>query len=324
MRAVTFVRPVETLYLGGGTPDFLSEKELSRLLAMLRSHVPLAVDAEISCELNPEALTPDKWELLHSFITRASLGVQSFSPAIREKLGRHCRQEHLERALELVRRNPPPHWNCDLIYGVAGSCREEWERDLRTAASVGADHLSCYALTAEENSRLGLAGTPALGEDEQADWWLRTGRLLAEAGLPRYEISNYARPGAECRHNRNVWRGETLLGLGPSAAGFDGHDRFTEPSSLERWLAGEPPEIDRIAPEHREAEIFAVNLRTAAGWTQEAWGTRRRRGWDFWLEHCARLARREPAWWIVAPERIALTEAGLLFWDSAAEELLPD
>ena len=318
-----FAAPVETLYLGGGTPNFPTARELERLIGLLRSAVPLAPDAEVSCELNPELLTPEKWDILHGFVTRASLGVQSFSPATREKLQRRCRDRALERALSLLRDRPPRHWNCDLIYGVAGSAPEEWERDLQMGAESGADHLSCYALTPEENSRLGLADAPVADDAAQAELWLATGEFLKQKGFARYEISNYAKEGAECRHNRNVWRGETLLAFGPSASGFDGVDRRTETPDLARWLAGEAPEIDRIAPEHREAEIFAVNLRTVQGWTPELWGAERRTGWAEWRQRAERLRAEHPDWWVVTPERIALTEAGLLFWDSVAEALLP-
>jgi len=318
-----FSAPAETLYLGGGTPNYLSSRELDRLIGILRSAVPLAPDAEVSCELNPELLTPEKWDILSAFITRASLGVQSFSALLRDKLWRRCRDRALEQALDLLHTRPPRHWNCDLIYGIAGSAPAEWRRDLELASQCGADHLSCYALTPEENSRLGLADAPVQSDEDQAEQWLATGAILARRGFLRYEISNYAQAGAECRHNRNVWQGQTLLAFGPAASGFDGRDRWTETPDLARWLSGAPPEIDRIAPEHREAEIFAVNLRTAQGWTPELWGDARRIRWEDWRRRAERLREANPAWWIVTPERIALTEAGLLFWDSVAEALLP-
>ncbi len=324
LRQIEFTAPAATLYLGGGTPNFLADAELERLLALAARYIPLESAAEISCELNPESLTADKWGLLRAFATRISLGVQSFSAAIRARLGRHCREEHLERALALVKdRLPDQQWNCDLIYGVAGTQWADWEGDLRRVLALNVDHVSCYALTPEENSRLGLTGLATLDDAAQADWWLQTGKLLAAGGIGRYEISNYARPGRECRHNIGVWRGETLLGLGPAAAGFDGCDRYAEPASLDDWLRGDEPEIDRVSPRCREAEIFAVNLRTARGWSRTEWERLRPGSWDGWQCRCLELQRQQPEWWRIGPDQIRLSEAGLLFWDSVAMALLP-
>lgn len=314
--------PPETIYLGGGTPTLLTERELERLFSLLRKRWRPDARCEITVEANPETLTGGKIALIRDFATRLSLGVQSFAPVLRKTLGRDCSQHALDQSLQLVRDASFPHWNCDLIYAVPGETMTQWENDLRQAAETGADHLSCYSLTAEEGAR--LAPRWKLDDDFSAACWQTAGVLLGEHGIQRYEISNYARAGAECRHNRNVWRGGLLKGFGPAAASFDGAVRTKSPDSLSAWLAGTAPERDEIPRAARLDEIFAVQLRTAEGWTPESW-----RAVPHADEWEARLAKIEailpeipPEWIAFSPERITLNDSGLLFWDTIAELIL--
>ena len=275
-------------------------------------------ETEISIEANPETLTVPKIALLRSFASRISLGVQSFDARFRATLGRDCEQAALERAIERVAAARFPHWSCDLIYAIPGQEPADFERDLARAVALGIDHLSCYSLTPEEGARLADSLIP--DEDDAARMWELAGRC----GLPRYEISNYAAPGCECRHNRNVWRGGLLTGLGPAAAGFDGTDRKSEPASLAGWLRGDPPEIDAIAPAERLNEIFAVNLRTASGWTPELWAkVPNADAWDARVAAARRAAAETlPEGFDISPERITLSDSGLLFWNTVAETIL--
>lgn len=314
--------PAETIYLGGGTPTLLTAPQLERLFAMIARHLAPGDDSEISVEANPETLDEAKVALLRANVTRISLGVQSFSADRRAILGRQCGDEALERALKLIGVAGFPHWNVDLIYGIPGETPAMWRDDLRRAADCGVDHISCYSLTPEEGSRLG--GSFAVDDDAAQTMYEIVPETLSPYGIRRYEISNYARPGAECRHNVNVWRGGVLRGFGPAAAGFDGADRMTEVESLERWLAGTPPELDRIPRELRLAEIFAVNLRTVAGWTPELWATvPDADSWENRLAVARRLERKLPkSWWKITPDRIKLSDEGLCFWNDAAEEVL--
>lgn len=321
LRRIDFVNPVETLYIGGGTPDLLTLREMTWLFDSIAQLIPLSSDCEISCELNPEVLTADKLALLNERVTRLSLGVQSFDPVVRDKLMRKCSEKHLRNALDILNGRKCKHFNIDLIYGVAGVGWEVFEKDLRLALDAGVDHLSCYALTAEENSRLGLR-SPVAENSDAAEWWLRIGEYLNRCRLDRYEVSNYALPGCGCRHNLNVWRGGTLLGVGASASGFDGVDRYTHCSSVDGFIAGEPPEIDRVSPAVRMLEIFAVNLRTVQGWRKQQWNELYNGSWNKLYELCSSQADLNPQWWDLQPDKIALTENGLLFWDEAAMEII--
>ncbi len=312
--------PVATVYIGGGTPTLLVLEELERLTAAVEK-LPLLPEAELSIEANPETLDSAKVDFLRRHYSRISLGVQSFSASFRDYLGRDCSESALEKAVSLVRRAGFKHWNCDLIYGMAGQTEEDFASDVLRAAECGADHVSCYSLTCEENSRLG--GELRTVSDELAvKMWDAAAGILNSFGIRRYEISNYAGAGCECRHNVNVWRGGILRGFGPSAAGFDGVDRFTEPPSLADWLSGVSPEYDRIPHWERLNEIFAVNLRTCAGWTPELWAGVP--GADAWQNRLASAGRLPSEWIEISEERITLTRLGLLFWNSAAERLIFD
>ena len=316
-----FPEPLQSVYIGGGTPNLLTCPELAELFEMIYQYVPLADDCEISCELNPELLTAEKCKLLNEFATRLSLGVQSFDESVRNKLMRHCSQEHLFNALKLLEKRSVKHFNIDLIYAVSGVPWSIFQSDLQMALAQGVDHLSCYALTAEENSRLGLQ-SPVADDRTGAEWWRQIGEFLSCKGLNRYEISNYAAPGGECRHNVDVWQGGTLLGIGAAAAGFDGIDRYTYPESVEAFIAGCEPEFDRISPQMRMLEIWAVNLRTARGWDRVLWEKLYPGTWDE-LEFASKTAAREnPRWWQIENNHIALTADGMLFWDDAAMQIL--
>ncbi len=310
----------ETLYVGGGTPTCLDHARLERFLEMIRTHFRFVSDSEISIEANPETLDEEKVRLLRKHFTRISMGIQSFDAALRERIGRCCSQKKLLEAIDLVKQADFPHWNCDLIYAIPGQNRAMWEQDLHLAAQLGVDHISCYALTPEENSRLGAELTE--DDDRALEFYNVAQQILHHYGIRRYEISNYARPGGECRHNQSVWRGGLLRGFGPAAAGFDGEKRIIQPESLTRWLNGEAPELDIISAEARLNEIFAVNLRTVAGWTPELW--KQLPGGDSWdkrVEIAENLQKIFPDGLLIDENSIKLTENGLLFWNSIAQEL---
>ena len=314
--------PAETVYLGGGTPTLLSLPQLERLFAMLKRVLFPGAECEVSIEANPETLDAAKVALLRKNVTRISLGVQSFYAERRRILGRQCGDAALAKAVELIRSAGFPHWNIDLIYGIPGETVAMWRNDLVRAADCGVDHISCYSLTPEEGSRLGAL--LAVDDDAAADMYETIPETLASYDIRRYEISNYARRGSECRHNVSVWRGGLLRGFGPSAAGFDGRDRMTEPPSLAEWLAGAPPEFDRIPVKQRLAEIFAVNLRTVDGWTPELW--ERVPGADRWEERnavVAQVKRNLPgSWWKITPTCMKLSDEGLCFWNDIAQAML--
>lgn len=311
----------DTLYIGGGTPTFFSCDRLAHLTDILRNTLSFSPDAEISIEANPETLTPEKIAILRSFFNRISIGVQSFHPALRQSVGRKCSDSALQNALAMVKDAAFDHWNIDLIYALPGQNLKEWQNDLSLAGASGADHISCYSLTPEEGAEMG--GCFAENDELEAEMFDLAGKVLADHGIMRYEISNYAVPGCECRHNVDVWRGGFLTGFGPSAAGFDGKCRYIEPSSLAQWLKNVPAEKDEIPHESRLNEIFAVNLRTTAGWSREEWQSLPfADNWENRIKIAEKLQKIYPGALTIAPERIKLSETGLLYWNNIAQDIL--
>ncbi|MCK5804627.1 MAG: coproporphyrinogen III oxidase family protein, partial [Lentisphaeria bacterium] len=222
---------------------------------------------EWTVECNPDSLTEEKiGALAASGVTRLSLGVQSFSAQTRSVLGRRGELGDLGRLLDRARAEGILHHSMDLIYAVPGQTVIQWADDLARAVEFGIDHLSAYALTVEEGTRLAREKLPLVDDTLFCELWDTTDQMLAQAGLHRYEVSNFSRPGCACRHNLDIWQGGTYLGLGPAAVSFDGRDRFANSADLEFWLTGGAPEVDRLPSEERLSEIFAFGFRTLAGW----------------------------------------------------------
>jgi oxygen-independent coproporphyrinogen-3 oxidase len=315
--------PLRTLYLGGGTPTHLDANRLRILLTTLRQHFRLASGAEASSEGNPGSLDDEKAEVLAAAgINRVSLGVQSFRPEFRRRLGRYG-PAPIRRAVARLRRHGIGRLGIDLIYGIPGQTLADWAAELAMAIDLGVGHVSAYALTREEGTRLARRCRrtgDAPDDDLLADMWHLAGERLATAGLQRYEISNYARPGEECRHNQAVWHGEPHLGIGPAAAAFDGETRWSHPANLAQWLGGTPPREDRLSRCSRAREILAFGLRTAEGWDEPRCRRATGRAWHAWQDRLQPLI--EAGLLAVDGSRLQPTTRGLLLWDSIAEAII--
>ena len=310
--------PLHTIYLGGGTPTFLPSDLLEELLSAIDALDSGA--AEISIECNPETLTEEKAAVLARHVNRVSLGIQSFDPVLRNRIGRQGDPAKIPAAFELLTAAGLTNLSCDLIYGLPGQTAAGWEQDLRCALSFPVKHLSAYSLTIEEGTPLSrrLAADP-LADIRSAEMDKVTRRVLKSYGLKQYEISNYALPGSECCHNWNVWHGETYLGLGPAACSFNGRDRFTQTPSVLGWLAGTPPETDRVPDDVRRAEMLMMGLRTVRGWASGEFEAAAGIAPEaFRPEQIASLRRKK----MMKFNRVALTRRGLDFWNDAALELL--
>jgi oxygen-independent coproporphyrinogen-3 oxidase len=272
--------PFDTVYLGGGTPSILAADQLAALLATLRSSLPVAPDAWITLEANPEDVTDASvaaWRTLG--VRTVSLGVQSFDDGALRFLGRRHDGRAARRAVELALGAGFPIVSVDLIYGLPGQYAArgmQWRRDLDTASALGPQHLSCYQLTIHERTPFGFRrdrGTlRELGEPEQATLFRLTHEELAARGWVAYEVSNFARaPGDRSRHNGKYWCHAPYLGLGPSAHSFDGTRRWWNHRKLGPWtaalaagaapVAGEEP----IGPAERALEHLLLGLRTCDG-----------------------------------------------------------
>jgi oxygen-independent coproporphyrinogen-3 oxidase len=259
--------PLESIFIGGGTPTVLGACELARLLGLLRRHFHISAQAEFTVEANPDTLDAAVVDaLVAGGVNRVSMGVQSFCPDLRQTLGRQGDAGRAPGAVAALRSAGIRRVNADLMYHIPGQTVDQWTADLRQVLDLGMTHLSAYALTLEEGTRLAAAALSLPAEDTFEAMWQACDDVTAAYGLHRYEVSNFACPGEECRHNLGIWHGDAYAGCGPAAASFDGVTRWTQPWSLDAWLAGTPPERDEISPVARAAEILAFGLRTVSGW----------------------------------------------------------
>jgi len=267
-------RPLETAYLGGGTPSQLEPNLMSDLLAGTVGRLPLARDFELTAEANPETLTGEVATAWREFgINRVSLGVQSLDPMVLDLLGRACdpttARESLARACRTFERV-----SADWIVGP-GLRRADLLAELEEAADLGVEHFSVYILELHQGTRLAedvAAGKVALLPDRKTeDLYLSVVDHLERLGFPQYEVSNFARPGAESRHNRNYWRHRPWLGLGPGAHGFWGRRRYANHADLAGWHrdleGGRVPEasVDPLDRSARRLERLILALRTREG-----------------------------------------------------------
>jgi len=313
---------LSSVYVGGGTPSSLPESELAALLGAIGETFALEPRCEFSVECNPDSLTPEKAAVLAAHgVNRVSLGVQSFDPPLRRRLGRAGDVADVPRALDALRDAGICNIGIDLIYGIPGQSPADWTADVMQACDLGIRHLSTYELSVEEGSRLAEAGVELPDADATAAMWVAAAEVGAAFGLRRYEVSNLAVAGSECRHNMDIWHGGTYLGCGPAAASFDGCRRWQSPADLDAWLAGETPVVDPLPPRQRASEILAFGLRTVAGWRLEAF--RDITGVDAHDLRGPQLqSLAEDGLLVFTQTHIAPTEKGLLFADTLATELL--
>jgi oxygen-independent coproporphyrinogen-3 oxidase len=272
--------PVATIYLGGGTPTELPRPELLALVRDLaalqtrrspaRASAALAAP-EFTVEANPGTVdTALLEELAVAGVTRLSLGVQSFAPRLRQILGRRVSQEDLEGCLAAIEAADWSEWNIDLIHGIPGQTWEEASADLDRAIEARPSHVSLYDLTYTPTygdsvkSSLGADAVEAAQDFAEANYAAASARLV-EAGYARYEVSNFARPGHECRHNLAYWRAEDYLGIGAGAVSTTGNERRANPRSVVDYLAGTAPEVEVLGARTRTWEKAMLGLRTSEG-----------------------------------------------------------
>lgn len=267
---------VSSLYLGGGTPSVLAPGQLDEVLRILRASVNLVKGGETTVEANPESLSRSMLEVLKSRGTsRLSIGVQSFSDNILRWLGRPHDAGQARDALKLVNAGRFCALSIDLIYGIPGLSREAWIDTVGEALRNAPEHLSLYSLSVDPGSRLEAEGSAAQGtlpDDELvARQYQDAVDMLRSAGFYRYELSNFSRPGQECRHNLHYWDRGEYLGIGPGAWSFIGGRRTMNSPDLDRYLLGREQGGSSVSfsetPDEDQArtETLALGLRRASG-----------------------------------------------------------
>ena len=275
-RAFPADQPLRTVFFGGGTPTLIGASRLVAVLDELRAVCGLSADAEVTAEANPETVTPELLDaLLAGGFTRLSLGFQSADEAVLAVLDRAHTPGQALRCVEMAHRAGFRDVSLDLIYGTPGETPASWRATLDAALSVGPEHVSCYALIVEPGTplarRIASGELPAPDDDLMADEYALADETLEAAGLPWYELSNWARPTHQCRHNLTYWRGLDWWGFGPGAHSHVGDRRWWNQKSASRWAAmlaagrlpigGEERIDDAMAHEER----LLLELRLATG-----------------------------------------------------------
>ena len=267
---------IVSVFLGGGTPTTMAPAELGALTDTLRSLFDVAPDAEITTEANPDTVDESSLRaLLAAGFHRLSMGAQSFDPAVLRALERVHSPQAVRRAFSASRAAGYANVNLDLIYGAQGETLESWKRTLEEAVAMDPEHLSAYALTIEPATPLGrsvAAGeVPAPDPDVQADMFGLACEVLGEAGYRHYEVSNWAKPGFECRHNLGYWERRPYVGLGAGAHSYRDDVRWWNVRPPEEYMAtverGELPigGSESLDPQDAYLEEVFLRLRTLEG-----------------------------------------------------------
>lgn len=326
--------PAPSLFFGGGTPSLLGTEGLAHVMAALSQRFPLAPDAEITLEANPDSAAPELLRAARTLgVNRLSLGVQSLDDRALAALGRAHDARQAARAFRDARQAGFTNIGLDLIFGLPGQTPEHWLETLRQAVALGPEHLSCYGLTIEPGTPLSrdAAALAALPDDDaQAEMFLSGAELLADAGYEHYEISNFAKPGRRCRHNLACWQGRDVLGFGPAAVSTLTCEvrtlRWANPADLDAWealvLSGRAGQGGReeLSAAVCAQEALMLALRTADGLGLDAHQTRT--GQDLRSTHAGLLEQLVQAGLAdLTPERLRLTRAGMLLSNSIIRAL---
>jgi putative oxygen-independent coproporphyrinogen III oxidase len=282
MREASLVSPdwsgvgVDSVFLGGGTPTTMESAELRALLEHLRASFDVRPDAEVTIEANPDTVDEARFLALRtSGFSRVSMGAQSFDVHVLAALERVHSPDSVRSAFAAARAAGYENVNLDLIYGAHGETLASWERTLRETIALGPEHVSAYALTVEPATPLGrkvAAGlVPAPDADLQADMFEAACATLASAGYVHYEVSNWAKPGFECRHNLGYWERRPYVGLGAGAHSFRDETRWWNLRPPEQYMAaveaGELPHggSERLQAVEAQLEDTFLRLRTFRG-----------------------------------------------------------
>ena len=322
LRALEVTAPVDTIFIGGGTPSLMTPSQACRVMEAIFRSYSVTDDAEISMEVNPGTADAEKLRAYRSAgINRLSIGVQSFIDAELRLLGRIHTSDQARQIFLMARDAGFSNINLDLMSALPGQNIETWTRTLCEAVSLQPEHLSAYSLIIEEGTPFATMKLPDLPtEDEDREIYHFTQKYLAENGYKRYEISNYARKGYECRHNCGYWTGHQYLGLGLGASSDLGGERFRNPDQITSYrklvenedLEALRCERQKMTKEDRMEEFMFLGLRMTDGVSEREFEERfgkklEDRFGDVLCRHISqKLIRRIPQ----DGGRLALTEYG--------------
>lgn len=323
--------PIETIYFGGGTPSTLTMEQLQRICDTVYATHSVSSGAEVTIECNPDDLTPDFLARLKELpFNRISMGVQSFNDTQLKRLGRRHNSDKARQAVRNAREAGYDNISIDLIFALPGSTIAEWEHDLESAIALRPDHLSAYNLTYEEGTPLHRAlergDFAELSEEENVEQFQMLITKLKEAGYRHYEISNFALPGRESRHNSSYWNNTPYIGCGAAAHSYNGTSRQWNIADIQEYTKGIESnnpnfEIEELTEEERYNDTILTRLRTAKGlplaWIKERFSEKLN-------NYMLRAAEKEIALGNLKEEdgHLSLTEKGIFISDAVIRELI--
>lgn len=356
-RAAQFdVSEWSTIYFGGGTPSLLAPNQIETLIGGLKAVRPAPKNAEITFECNPDDITVELLETLKKCgVNRLSVGLQAMND---EPLAHVCRRAHRAenlRALKLLAEHwlepqqivpqklvrgaqpqdaapqiqlespcPNRRLSVDLICGLPGQTAQDFFAGLEEIISCGADHISLYSLTLEEDTPLYKAvdsGKVKLPEAEETDsWWIKARNTLEKSGFAQYEVSNFAKQGCRSKHNMTYWKMLPYIGIGAGATGTVGSIRYTNSRSIKDWLSGADEEREMLPPEIQQFEYLMMAFRTLDGADAVEFEKRFSKSLDVIKPVFSNWCRRGLA--EKTGSRYALNKQGLLLLNRFLEEII--
>lgn len=322
---------VETIYLGGGTPSQLEENDFKRIFDTIYRMYPIAESPEITLEANPDDLTPEYIGMLRSFpFNRLSMGIQTFSEVMLERLHRRHTARQAIEAFENCRKAGFQNISIDLMYGLPGETTESWENDLSQAVRLHPEHISAYHLIYEEGTALWKLReehrVKEVDEDLSVDFFSRLMQRLKENGYQHYEISNFCLPDKYSRHNSSYWTGKKYLGCGPSAHSYNGTSRQWNIASLDNYIKGitegsPVSEIEELDLYTRYNDFVITSIRTCWGMPL---GQLKEKFGEKLYRYCLRMAQPhlQQGTLEITEETLKLTEKGIFISDGIMSDML--
>lgn len=305
---------VDSVFFGGGTPSLLEPKQIARILDKIAALWPLSEQPEISLEANPNTDRPGLFaDLRAAGINRLSLGVQALNDADLRFLGRTHGVKEALASVDSVLKNFDNH-SLDLIYARPGQTPAAWERELRQAAALGMKHLSLYQLTIEEGTVFALKNVPAMEEEAAAALYRLSEELTSAAGYRQYEISNYAAPGSECRHNLGYWQGDDYVGVGNGAVG-----RLHCGKKL--FSTTHPRQLEEVTPRERAEELTIMGLRLNEGIDKTRFAALSGLTWEDFADRGQLAALKDEGLVEETPQNVRVTPVGRLLLNYVIEQI---
>ena len=271
------ISSMRSIFFGGGTPSLAPAKYIAETIGRISRYIAIAPDAEITIEANPGTVDMDKLTAYRKAgVNRISFGVQSFDANLLQTLGRIHDPEEAKNAVHMAKTAGFDHISVDLMYALPGQNMQMWLSTIETALSLPIDHISAYSLIIEEGTQMGKwvsEGSVTLPDEDTVNEMQRMAIAKFEkAGFMRYEISNFAKPGCESRHNMAYWKDIDYLGLGCAAHSLVDNQRFSNPDTLEAYLSGARMlELSERSMDDRKEEIIMLSTRMTMGLDLKKW-----------------------------------------------------